>query len=379
MLATGDIQLSKKPSMKRLLKAINNLSFITLYRLQWIAIISLVWTAIQLLLYFRGFYSELRFDYPYTENIFSAYILRAAIFLCLSAIMAYLLLVEWTVRFRNISLLAGWVIKTFILLVIAGLGTSVVFIAHFMGIKDQDFASAISELNYFFFHTGFFVDSLFSWIVIILVTEVLIEVDQKYSPGVFWQIITGKYLSPRTETRIIMFLDLKDSTPIAETLGHEKYFSFIKDFIYYVSSSVLDNGGHIHQYVGDEIVVTWPYRRSNIQKSVNTVILARRTLQHASDYFRRKYDMSPEFKVGMHIGEVTIGEIGVMKKDIAISGDAMNIAARIRTACGELNQKFIVSQEYFESNVLKSWQGENLGEITLKGVEKPIQLYALKI
>jgi adenylate cyclase len=379
MLATGDIQLSKKPSMKRLLKAINNLSFITLYRLQWIAIISLVWTAIQLLLYFRGFYSELRFDYPYTENIFSAYILRAAIFLCLSAIMAYLLLVEWTVRFRNISLLAGWVIKTFILLVIAGLGTSVVFIAHFMGIKDQDFASAISELNYFFFHTGFFVDSLFSWIVIILVTEVLIEVDQKYSPGVFWQIITGKYLSPSTETRIIMFLDLKDSTPIAETLGHEKYFSFIKDFIYYVSSSVLDNGGHIHQYVGDEIVVTWPYRRSNIQKSVNTVILARRTLQHASDYFRRKYDMSPEFKVGMHIGEVTIGEIGVMKKEIAISGDAMNIAARIRTACGELNQKFIVSQEYFESNVLKSWQGENLGEITLKGVEKPIQLYALKI
>jgi adenylate cyclase len=365
--------------MKRLLKAINNLSFITLYRLQWIAIISLVWTAIQLLLYFRGFYSELRFDYPYTENIFSAYILRAAIFLCLSAFMAYLLLVEWTVRFRNISLLAGWVIKTIILLVIAGLGTSVVFMAHFMGIKDQDFASAVSELNYFFFHTGFFVDSLFSWIVIILVTEVLIEVDQKYSPGVFWQIITGKYLSPRTETRIIMFLDLKDSTPIAETLGHEKYFSFIKDFIYYVSSSVLDNGGHIHQYVGDEIVVTWPYRRSNIQKSVNTVILARRTLQHASDYFRRKYDMSPEFKVGMHIGEVTIGEIGVMKKDIAISGDAMNIAARIRTACGELNQKFIVSQEYFESNVLKSWQGENLGEITLKGVEKPIQLYALKI
>jgi adenylate cyclase len=365
--------------MKRLLKVINNLSFITLYRLQWIAIISLVWTAIQLLLYFRGFYSELRFDYPYTENIFSAYLLRTVIFLCLSAVMAYLLLVEWTVRFRNISLLAGWMIKTLILLVIAGLGSSVVFIAHFMGIKDQNFASAISELNYFFFHTGFFVDSLFSWIVIILITEVLIEVDQKYSPGVFWQIITGKYLSPRTETRIIMFLDLKDSTPIAETLGHEKYFSFIKDFIYYVSSAVLDNGGHIHQYVGDEIVVTWPHRRSNIQKSVNTVILARRTLQHASDYFRRKYDMSPEFKVGMHLGAVTIGEIGVMKKDIAISGDAMNIAARIRTSCGELNQKFIVSQEYFESNVLKSWQGENLGEITLKGVEKPIQLYALKI
>lgn len=365
--------------MKRLLKVINNLSFITLYRLQWISIISLVWTAIGLLLYYRGFYSQLRFDYPYQENIYSAYMLRAAIFLCLSALMAYLILVEWTARFTNVSILVAWIIKSTILLLIASLGTTLVFIAHFMTIKEQTFASTITELNYYFFHTGFLVDSLFSWIVIIMMTQVFIEVDQKYSPGVFWQTITGKYLKPNTETRIIMFLDLKDSTPIAETLGHERYFSFIKDFIYYVSSAVLDNGGHIHQYVGDEIVVTWPNRRSSFQKSVNTVIQARRALQHASDYFRRKYDIAPEFKVGMHLGEVTIGEIGLMKKEIAISGDAMNIAARIRTACGELNQKFIVSQEYFESNVLKSWQGENLGEISLKGVEKPIQLYALKI
>ena len=176
-----------------------------------------------------------------------------------------------------------------------------------------------------------------------------------------------------------MFIDLKDSTPISEQLGHEQYFSFIKDFIYYVSSAVLENDGHIYQYVGDEVVVTWPYKRSNILKSTNTVILARRMLQHASDYFRRKYGVIPEFRVGLHAGQVTIGEIGVIKKDLAISGEAMNITARIRTACGELNQKFVVSADYFESKVLKSWQAENLGEVSLKGVEVPIQLYALKI
>jgi adenylate cyclase len=365
--------------MKRILKLVNNLSFIAAYRLKWIAMITVIWTVVQLLLYYRAFYSEIRYDYPYNENVLSAYLLRAIIILCLSALMSYLLLVEWRVRYRNVSLLAGWSIKTLILLLIAMLGTTLIFIAHFQIIKEQTFAQSSNELVYYFFHTGFLVDSFFSWVVIILVTEVLVEVDQKYSPGVFWQIVTGKYIQPRTEKRIIMFLDLKDSTPIAEQLGHEKYFRFIKDFIYYVSSAVLDNGGYIHQYVGDEVVVTWPYRRSNITKSTNTVIQARRILQHASDYFRRQYDVIPEFRVGMHIGEVTIGEIGIMKKDIAISGEAMNVAARIRTSCGELNQKFIVSGDYFESNVLKSWQGEDLGEIELKGVEKPVQLYALKI
>lgn len=365
--------------MKWFQRGMNSLSFITLYRLRWIAVISVSWTLIELLLYYRVFLTGGGANYPYSENFFSAYFLRAVILICLNSLMAYLLLVELRVRFRNVSLLAGWMLKTLFLLVIAGVIMAFIFISHFIVIKEQTFADAWKQLDFYCFQTGFFIDSLLSWLVIILVTQIVIEVDRKYSPGVFWEILTGKYMKPRTEKRIIMFLDLKDSTPIAEQLGHERYFSFIKDFIYYTSSAVLENDGYIYQYVGDEIVVTWPYGKSNILKSINTVILARRTLQHSSDYFRRKYGIIPEFRVGLHAGVVTIGEIGVMKKDIAISGDAMNIAARIRASCSELNQKFIVSQDYFESNVLKSWQGENLGEITLKGVEEPIKLYALKI
>jgi adenylate cyclase len=365
--------------MKKLQRAMNNLSFLAVYRLRWIAVIAISWTLIQLLLYYRVFFTGAHDYYPYRENIFSAYLLHGVVLFFLSALMAYLMLVEWRVRFRNVSILTGWMIKTLLLLLMTTLATAFVFIAHYIVITEFSFSHALDKLLFCFFKTGFLIDSLFTWVVIILITQVVVEVDQKYSPGVLWHIMTGKYLRPRTEKRIIMFLDLKDSTPIAEQLGHGQYFAFIKDFIYYVSSAVLDNDGHIYQYVGDEVVVTWPYRKSNIVKSTNTVIMARRTLQHASDYFRRQYGIIPEFRVGLHAGVVTIGEIGVIKKDIAISGEAMNIAARIRTACGELNQKFIVSQDYFESNVLKSWQGENLGEITLKGVEEPVRLYALKI
>jgi adenylate cyclase len=379
MLPAGNIRLSKKPQVKGIQKAMNHLSFIALYRLRWIVIISVSWTLIELFLYTRSFFSGAGYEHPYAENTFSAYLLRTVILLCLTSLMAYLLLVEFRVRFRNFSLLAGWTLKTFLLLLVAFFTSAFLFFAHYMVIKDATFALAGDAFIHYLTNTSFFIDCLFSWIIIILITQIVIEVDQKYSPGVFWEILTGKYIKPRTEKRIIMFLDLKDSTPIAEQLGHEQYFAFIKDFIYYVSSAVLENDGHIYQYVGDEVVVTWPYKRNNIYKSTNTVILSRRMLQHASDYFRRKYGVIPEFRVGLHAGNVTMGEIGVIKKDIAISGEAMNIAARIRTACGELNQKFIVSADYFESKVLKSWQTENLGEVSLKGVETPMQLYALKI
>jgi adenylate cyclase len=318
-------------------------------------------------------------DYPYQENVLSAYLLRTGIFLAVSFLMSWLLLREIKIIFRERSLLFGWGIKVLLLLVVAFAAIILIFFLHYTVIKAVTLNEAADKFRNYFLYTSFITDGLLFWLVMLLSALIIVEIDQKYSPGVFWQILTGKYLKPRNEKRIIMFLDLKDSTPIAEQLGHENYFLFIRDFIYYVSKAVLENNGMIYQYVGDEVVVTWPYKRKNVLKSIQAVIESRKALQRKSDYFRRVYDVTPEFRVGLHAGDVTIGEIGVIKKDIAISGEAMNTAARIRSACNELNQKFVVSKEYFDTGILKSWQGESLGEVSLKGMDESIELYALKI
>jgi adenylate cyclase len=62
-----------------------------------------------------------------------------------------------------------------------------------------------------------------------------------------------------------------------------------------------------------------------------------------------------------------------------MSGDTMNTTARIRSACTELNEKYIVSKNFIEHADLKPWQVESLGEVELKGKEKGIELFALKI
>lgn len=76
---------------------------------------------------------------------------------------------------------------------------------------------------------------------------------------------------------------------------------------------------------------------------------------------------------------ILIGEIGIIKKDLVMSGDTMNTVARIRTACNELNQKYIVSKDFLERIQLKDWQVEALGPIELKGKNASVELLALKI
>jgi adenylate cyclase len=71
--------------------------------------------------------------------------------------------------------------------------------------------------------------------------------------------------------------------------------------------------------------------------------------------------------------------VGLIKKDVVMSGDTINTAARIRSACTEMNQKLLVSKEIIELLNMKDWQSESLGTIDLKGKNEGIELFALKI
>jgi adenylate cyclase len=53
---------------------------------------------------------------------------------------------------------------------------------------------------------------------------------RKFGHGVLWKILLGKYHLPREEYHVFMFVDLKASTTIAETIGDVKYHSLLHDF-----------------------------------------------------------------------------------------------------------------------------------------------------
>ena len=95
------------------------------------------------------------------------------------------------------------------------------------------------------------------WLIILIGTLVILQVNDKYGPGVFASFLLGRYFHPKKEERIFMFLDLRSSTSIAEKLGDVHYFNFIKDVFQHATPSILYSKGEIYQYVGDEIVISW--------------------------------------------------------------------------------------------------------------------------
>lgn len=366
----------------KLLKSITTrFSVLNKYRYKLILLIAVIWVVLDslyILIRFRilGIPSKYYF-FEYNEPW--ALVLREVIILFMSAVIGYVLVFNLKRNSRNLPLWLNFVGRTGLLILLAFVMNFIIHFTYSIFISNLTPLRAVRDFGKDAFNTYWILEKIPNWFLVFFVTQLLIEVIEKYSPGIFIDVFFGKYVHPQIEKRIVMFIDLKDSTPIAEKLGHKEYFRFIRDFIYYISTALIEYGGRIYQYVGDEVVVSWPYNLRNTKRCMDALIEARKLLQKDGERFRRRYGIVPEFRVGIHAGEVTVGEIGVIKKDLAMSGDTMNTTARIRSACSELNQKFIVSKDFLDAIDLKEWQTESLGVVDLKGKANGLELFALKI
>jgi adenylate cyclase len=358
--------------MKHTKSILSKVSTVRKYRFNTIISIAFLWTLVDIIV-------VLVFNSLPSTNKLGALLLRETIVFISSIGVGFLLVSELKRLFRDFNLLTALIIKSIILIVAAFLINLLLFALNSVSILGLPFSQSFHHFYVEFSDIRKLLQKILYWLILFVVTQLLIELNEKYSPGVFMDILLGKYVHPKIETRIVMFMDLKDSTPIAEKLGSQKYFRFIREFIYQVSNALIEYGGRIYQYVGDEIVVSWLYNKENARKSVHALVQARRNLNKRQRDFKKKYGILPEFRVGIHIGVVTVGEIGVIKKDLAMSGDTMNTAARIRTCCSELDQRYLASKEFVVKARLDESQVENLGMVELKGKTKDIELYALKI
>lgn len=217
------------------------------------------------------------------------------------------------------------------------------------------------------------------WGFIVGVTQLLLQVNSKFGQGDFWNIIRGRYNTPKEEKRIFMFLDLNASTSIAEQLGNENYHALLKDFFADITAPILENKGNIYQYVGDEVVIAWNYEdgKENLQ-CIRCFFDMKLRIQKLQDKYLHRYGLVPSFKAGMHCGRVIAGEVGIIKRDITYSGDVLNTTSRILDKCGELNEEVIASSDLLtELYSLRNYITRSLGAIKLKGKEKEVMLVAL--
>jgi adenylate cyclase len=214
---------------------------------------------------------------------------------------------------------------------------------------------------------------------IILISQFYAEVSENIGQVVLTNFFTGKYHQPKEEERIFMFLDMRSSTRIAEKLGHIKYFEMLKAYYSDLSDPITTYSGEIYQYVGDEIVISWKLK-NGLRKNncIQCFFAMKAAISKQAEKYHEKFGLLPQFKAGFHLGKVTTGEIGVIKKEIIFTGDVLNTTARIQGLCNTYNVDILISDDLVNAlNHNDLFQIKSLGENELRGRHEKIELFTI--
>jgi adenylate cyclase len=185
---------------------------------------------------------------------------------------------------------------------------------------------------------------------------------------------------PREERRIVTFIDLVDSTAIAERLGSVRYHGLLSDVFACLSLVVTQFGGEVHRYVGDALIATWPLGAAEENaRAIRSVFACREALEASSGAFARRHGAVPKFRASIHCGPLVVAEIGGLKRETALVGDAMNTAARIEEACRALGHAVLASRTLLaETAIPDGVVAASIGSHRLRGKSESLELLALQ-
>jgi adenylate cyclase len=231
-----------------------------------------------------------------------------------------------------------------------------------------------------YFRGGMYWINLSTIFLLVLVAVALGQINTLHKKGELLNFVMGRYHRPREVERIFCFIDLKNSTTIAEKLGHLRFAMFLKDYYSDISDGLRRTAAQVYQYVGDEIVLSWSYpdglKDNNL---IHCVFEMKKILEGARQKYLNRYGMFPEFRAGLHGGKVIVTWVGELKKEIVYVGDILNTTSRIQEDCKRLQKDFLVSEDLLKYiHSLGATRATFIEETVPRGRAKPIKLYSLE-
>ena len=274
----------------------------------------------------------------------------------------------------GVTILVGGLVYFLIIMGLIGITRLILF--HLPGFFPIDTSPTelILKENWNYYYAILLIYTLFMTLVLSFINQM----EKKFGLGYLLPILLGRFRYPREEERIFMFLDLASSTTLAEELGHITYSSLIQECFLDISHIVRRYNAEIYQYVGDEIVISWPIEGLINFTSIDFFFAVQELLVNRKDYYFKNFGVVPSFKAGAHIGIVTMVEVGDVKRDIAYHGDTLNVAARLEGLCNELNQPILISAALREKGMLdKKYTTTSFGFKNLKGRGALLEVYGI--
>jgi adenylate cyclase len=194
-----------------------------------------------------------------------------------------------------------------------------------------------------------------------------------------FHLMVGTYHRPVLQQKIMLFLDINDSTGLAERLGAVQTKSLVGKFLFDISKPITDCGGEIYLYKGDGLIAVWDWpeaiRDDQILRAIDGMFAA---MKREYPEFRQQFGVVPSFRVGVHGGEVVVSEQGDIKRSIGIYGTTINIAARMEEAAKAHDVPCVISGDVVEALKKPDNRLILIGHERVKGISTDMPIFEFR-
>src|SRR5215510_12386635 len=174
----------------------------------------------------------------------------------------------------------------------------------------------------------------------------------------------------------VLFGDLVDSTALARQLDPEDYREVVRAYQATCATVIQRFDGTIAQYLGDGLLVYFSYPQAHeddAQRAVRAGLGMLDALAPLQARLAAEKGIRLAVRLGVHTGLVVVGTVGTggRQEQLAL-GDTPNVAARLQ---GMAAPDTVVVSDATWRLVQGYFAGQDLGLLSLKGVETSVQVY----
>lgn len=235
--------------------------------------------------------------------------------------------------------------------------------------------------------TGFMVSTTLRRLQVGVVTEALERERVRSAFGsyvaeqVVERILSGD-LAPTTERRAlsVVFVDIRGFTTYAEARDPEEVVEVLSGALEAFSHAVEEQEGIVNKFLGDGLMALFGAPMEQDDHALRAVRCAGAMAQAASRLRRDGLLADLKIGIGIHTGEVVVGDIGSRsRREYTAIGDVVNVASRIENATKSVPTTLLVSDSTLSALPEGSLETRQLEPLALRGREGTMVIHEVLV
>lgn len=176
----------------------------------------------------------------------------------------------------------------------------------------------------------------------------------------------------------VMFMDIRDFTPMVEHKAPEEIVAF-QNAVFGAAIEVVNrHRGVINQFLGDGFMATFGAPLATGGECTDALAAARELLARVGELSASGRIPATRIGIGLHAGEAVTGNVGsALRKQYSITGNVVILASRIEQLNKEHGSQILASGEVLRAGGEQAQGAAALGPVRLKGRNEPIELYRI--